>query len=143
MKKEKDATTSLDTFVADHVFKGKSRSVSLRSILGEDSEDDGTKRNIQKEWFDYLYDLAHEWYGARSTAIVPHKKLVTFGLAASNHELWPMCGNWVEDNRICKMNEAGVKRVTCFDHDRATSLVITKVAINKTPKVLSARHEPE
>ena len=54
-----------------------------------------------------------------------------------------MCGHWVEDNRMFKMNEAGVKRATCFDHDRATSLVITKVAINKTPKVLSAKHEPE
>jgi hypothetical protein len=54
-----------------------------------------------------------------------------------------MCGNWIEDRRMFKMNEAGVKRATCFDPDRAAGLVITKVAINKTPKVLSARHTPE
>jgi hypothetical protein len=30
-----------------------------------------------------------------------------------------------------------------MDPDRANNLVITKVAIKKTPKVLSARHEPE
>jgi hypothetical protein len=41
------------------------------------------------------------------------------------------------------MNEAGVKRGTCYDRDRAHSLVITPLAPNKTPKVLSARHEPE
>jgi hypothetical protein len=144
-RKEKDVVASLDTLVADHIFKGKSRGVSLRSILGEDSEANAeTKRNIQKEWFDYLDDLAFECYGAaRPVASLPHKKLVTFGLAASNPELWPMCGNWVEDTRIFKMNEAGVKRGPCFDRDRATGLVITKVAINKTPKVLSAKHTPE
>ena len=121
------------------------RGVSLSSILGEDKDSDKqTKRNIQKEWFDYLDDLAFECYGtARPVASLPHKKLVTFGLAASNPELWPMCGNWIEDRRMFKMNEAGVKRETCFDPDRATGLVITKVAINKTPKVLSARHTPE
>jgi hypothetical protein len=37
----------------------------------------------------------------------------------------------------------GVKRAICFDRDRAHSLVITKVAINKTPKVPSAKHKPE
>src|SRR5438034_3711794 len=71
----KDATTSLDTLVADHIFKSKSRDVSLWSILGEDApartrtcgldpqgreperrgedENDNSdaKRNIQKEWF--------------------------------------------------------------------------------------------
>jgi len=139
---EKDEVTSLDTLVADHIFKGKSRGVSLRSVLGED--DGEAKRNIQKEWFDYLDDLALDCYStARPTASLPHKKLVTFGLAASNLELWPMCGNWVEDIRIFKMNEAGVKRGTCFDPDRVQGLVITPVAINKTPKVLSKKHEPE
>ena len=92
---EKDEVTSLDTLVADHIFKGKSRGVSLRSVLGEDDAE--AKRNIQKEWFDYLDDLALDCYStARPTASLPHKKLVTFGLAASNPELWPMCGNWVE-----------------------------------------------
>jgi hypothetical protein len=142
-EKEKDGAMSLDTLVADHVFKGTSRGVSLRSILGED-DDSGTKRNIRKEWFDYLDDLAFECYSTgRPTASLPHKKLVTFGLAASNPELWPMCGNWVEDTRVFKMNEAGIKRGTCFDRDRANSLVIAPVAINKTPKILSAKHEPE
>lgn len=75
--------------------------------------------------------------------IAAAQELVTFGLAASNPELWPMCGNWIEDRRLFKMNEAGVKRGPCTDSDRATSLVITKVAINKTPRVLSARHTPE
>jgi hypothetical protein len=167
-KTVKDQITSLDALVADHIFKGKSRGVSLRSILGEDGprkdparmvngqpgraedrrgEDSEAnaemKRNIQKEWFDYLDDLASECYStARPVASLPHKKLVTFGLAASNPELWPKCGNWVEDTRVFKMNEAGVKRGTCFEPDRAAGLVVTKVAINKTPKVLSARHTP-
>ena len=33
---ENDDKNSLEKFVADHMFKGKSRGVSLRSILGED-----------------------------------------------------------------------------------------------------------
>ena len=45
--------------------------------------------------------------------------------------------------RVFKMNEGGVKRGVCLDQNRATNVVITPVAINKTPKVLSARHEPE
>lgn len=145
VKPSKDGSGStLDEFVADHVFKGKSRGVSQRSILGEDDENDETKRNIQKEWFDYLDQLAFDSYSTgRSLAILPHKKLVTFGGAASCPERWPMCGNWVEDNRILKMNAAGVKRAVCQDADRAYDLVITKVAENKTPKVLSARHDPE
>jgi hypothetical protein len=46
-KKERDETTSLDTLVADHIFKGKSRGVSLRSVLGED-DDSETKRIFKK-----------------------------------------------------------------------------------------------
>jgi hypothetical protein len=144
-------TNPVDALIAERVskkskepiFKGKSRGVGLRSVLGED-DDSGTKRNIQKEWFNYLDELAFDCYTeGRPLAILPHKKLVTFGLAASNSELWPMCGNWIEDTRIFKMNEAGVKRGVCIDRDRVEDLVITKVAINKTPKVLSARHTPE
>lgn len=160
LERKADEGTSLDALVADHIFgskpevdvttvgadpiyKGKSRGVSLRSILGEDDDDD-TKRNIQKEWFDYLDNLAFECYRvAQPFAVLPHRKLVTFGLAASNPELWPMCGNWVEDTRVFNMNNAGVKRGVCLDYDRAHSLVITAVAANKTPKVLSAKHEPE
>jgi hypothetical protein len=74
---------------------------------------------------------------------LPHKKLVTFGLAASNPSLWPMVGNWVEDRRVFEMNEAGVTRGVCIDHDKASGLVITSVASNKTPKALSAKHKPE
>ena len=54
-----------------------------------------------------------------------------------------MCGNWIESSRIFKMNTAGVKRAVCLELDRAHSLVITRVATNDTPKVLSAKHEPE
>jgi phosphomannomutase len=45
--------------------------------------------------------------------------------------------------KILGAGHAGVKRGTCFDPDRTHSLVITPVAINQTPKVLSTKHEPE
>src|SRR5256885_4340013 len=101
---------AVEQVVKKYIFKGKSRGVGLRSVLGEDKPDE--KRDIQKEWFDYLDELAEDCYGkGRDIAVVPHKKLVTFGLAASNPELWPMCGNWIEDTRVFKMNDAGVKRI--------------------------------
>jgi hypothetical protein len=87
-----DEPSELDALVEDHLFRGKSRGVGLRSILGEDGEND-EGRNIQREWFDYLDALAEDCYGnGRSTALLPHKKLLTFGAAASCEERWPMCG---------------------------------------------------
>ena len=151
-KQIKDEITGLESLVASHVYKGKSRGVGLRSILGEndpkqsgkENHDSEAKRDIQEEWFRYLDNLASECYSkGRSIASLPHKKLVTFGLAASNPSLWPMVGNWVEDRRVFEMNEAGVKRGVCIDHDKASGLVITSVASNKTPKALSAKHKPE
>ena len=50
-QEEKDESGLLEKFVATHTFKGKSRGVSQRSILGEDDEET-EKRDIQKEWFD-------------------------------------------------------------------------------------------
>jgi hypothetical protein len=158
---QKTDTMSMEALVADHLappitYKGKSRGFSLKSVLGEDNpkaedqkwkaagKDGEEKRDIHHEWSVYLDDLARQCYSeARPIASLPHKKLITFGLAASTPDLWPMCGNWVEDTRLIDMDSAGVKRMKCMDPDRANNLVITKVAINKTPKVLSARHEPE
>ena len=54
-----------------------------------------------------------------------------------------MCGNWIEGSRIFKMNTAGVKRACCLDERSAHELIVTEVAINDTPKVLSKKHEPE
>jgi hypothetical protein len=134
--------STLDEFVKDHLFKGKSRGVSLRSILGEDGS--GPKRDIQKEWFEYLDAMAFDCYSEmRACSIMPHKKLLTFGAAAHNSETWPMCGNWIEDRRELKTNEAGVKRIGNFNIDRAYDLVISRVNSNKTPKSLSAMHCPE
>ena len=100
---EDEHGASLDEFVADHIFKSKSRGVGLRSILGEDDEKK-EKRNIHEEFFDYLDALAEDCYGnGRPTAILPHKKLLTFGGAASCPDRWPMCGNWIESSRIFKM----------------------------------------
>jgi hypothetical protein len=77
-----DEPSAVDALVEAHVFEGKSRGVGLRSILGEDGEND-EKRNIQEEWFEYLDALAEDCYGnGRPTAILPHKKLLTFGAAA-------------------------------------------------------------
>jgi len=138
-----DEGNPLEMLVADHVFKGKSRGVSLRSILGED-DDAEAKRNIQEEWFDYLDKLAFDCYSnSRPNAAAPHKKLMTFGAAASCADRWPMCGNWVETAGLFDMRKAGVKRLPCFDMDRAHDLVITKVAPNMTPRVLSKRHDTE
>ena len=144
IEKDEPQGSTLDEFVADHIFKGKSRGVSLRSILGEDDEKQETKRDIQNEWFNYLDALAYDCYSTgRPTAILPHKKLLTFGGAASCADRWPMCGNWIEGSRIFKMNTAGVKRACCLDERRAHELIVTEVAINDTPKVLSKKHEPE
>jgi hypothetical protein len=144
VEREAKEEMSLDKLVADHVFKGKSRGVSLRSVLGEDDEKNADNRNVQEEWFDYLDALAYDCYSTgRPTAILPHRKLLTFGAAASCAEKWPMCGNWIEGTRIFKMNTAGVKRACCLDEKRAHQLVVTEVAINDTPKVLSAKHLPE
>ncbi len=145
MEKDEDG---LESLVSHHIFKGKSRGVSLRSVLGQDppppEDDPEWERPIEGEWFDYLDNMARDCYSTgRTVAVIPHQKLVTFGLAASNAELWPMCGNWIEDIRMIKMNDAGVKRDPCTDPDRAHALVITGVKINKTPKVLSAKHIPE
>lgn len=105
--------------------------MSLRSILGEDDEKQETKRDIRNEWFNYLDALAYDCYSTgRPTAILPHKKLLTFGGAASCADRWPMCGNWIEGSRIFKMNTAGVKRACCLDENRAYGLVVTEVTIN-------------
>jgi hypothetical protein len=133
-------------FINKRKFKGKSRGVSLRSVLGEDGLKllGKEKRNIQNEWFDYLDNVAFEAYAtSRGSVVMPHKKLMTFGASTTSTANWQMCGNWVEGHRFIKMNEAGVKRQHCFGRDRATSLVMTKVMENKTPRALSAKHEPE
>jgi hypothetical protein len=114
------------------------------SSLTNTEEKETKKRNIQKEWFDYLDDMAFDCYSAgRSLAVLPHKKLMTFGAAAVHSDNWPMCGNWIEGNRLFKMDMAGVKRRVCLDADRADRLVMTEVVTNQTPKVLSAKHVPE
>jgi hypothetical protein len=58
-KEVKDEVSGLEKLVEDHVFKGKSRGVSFRSVLGEDKpeiskdektgEEIETKRDIQKD----------------------------------------------------------------------------------------------
>jgi hypothetical protein len=142
-------------------FKGKSRGVSLRSVLGDDDIPDAAvlekimsgeapasilpKRNIHEEYFAFLDEAVEQRAGNvdRQKITVPHKKLITFGAAASCKSKWPRCGNWLETTRDLDLSSAGVKRAKCLDERRARELVITRVAMNDTPKILSARHEPD
>ena len=90
-------------------YTGKSRGVSINSILGDVGPEDR-----DEAWFRYLDNIARDlWSRGERTLSSPHERFVTFGFATSSKDNWGLAGSWLETDRELDVNDAGIKRNHC------------------------------
>jgi hypothetical protein len=123
----------------DPKYTGKSRGMSVNSILG-----DVDWRDRGKRYFQHLDALARDlWARGEKVIINAHERFVTFGYATSSEDNWKLAGCWLETTRDIHIDDAGVKRRHCYDPRRACKLIPLKIAENKTPDAISGMYRPE
>ena len=119
-------------------YTGKSRGVSVNSILGDIEPEDR-----DEQWFRYLDDMACDlWTRGERSVWTPHERFVTFGFGVSSKANWPLAGYWLETDRELDVNDAGIKRDDCSNPRRARGLVPLAIAANETPAEMSREHRP-
>jgi hypothetical protein len=124
-------------------FTGKSRGMSIGSILG-DPEEGETEDRGERLYNFYDNNLVPLWAaGGGGKLTVPQERYITFGFATSSAANWRLAGCWVETTREIDADSGGSKKQRCSNRRRANGLVPLIVRPNPTPDVLSAPHVPE